>query len=191
MSHDMSYTPVVTRDEQSDVYPSMRIPDLAPPSSSVEPRESFLLEDMTPQPSHSRHESTDTLLKHDSEGSHVTPAALSTGRKPHFLRPTMWMYEILSLSLAIFILAAITTVLAVYDGKPSPVVGGITLNTVVAFAATLFRICLMVPVTECVCQLTWVRLAKGYRPLNDVFRIDLASRGPWSSLQLLSKFIHG
>jgi len=87
------------------------------------------------------------------------------------------MYEILSLSLTIFILAAITTVLAVYDGKPSPVVGGITLNTVVAFAATLFRICLMVPVTECVCQLTWVRLAKGYRPLNDVFRIDLASRG--------------
>ncbi|KAF2680031.1 hypothetical protein K458DRAFT_247746, partial [Lentithecium fluviatile CBS 122367] len=69
--------------------------------------------------------------------------------KPHFLGPTMWMYEILSLSAAGLILVAIATVLALYDQKPSPVVGGITPNTVVAFAATVFRICLMVPITNC------------------------------------------
>jgi hypothetical protein len=65
----------------------------------------------------------------------------------------MWMYEIVSLLLAVMTLTAVIPILTPYDHKPSPVVGGITLNTVVAFAATLFRICLMVPVAACVYQL--------------------------------------
>ncbi|KAF2822638.1 hypothetical protein CC86DRAFT_469951 [Ophiobolus disseminans] len=103
----------------------------------------------------------------------------------------MWWYEVLSLALAVTILVAITTVLAVYEGRPSPMIGGITLNTVVAFALTLFRICLMVSVIECICQLIWVRLARGYESLKDIYSIDMASRGSLGSLQLLSKPNHG
>jgi hypothetical protein len=100
----------------------------------------------------------------------------------------MWMWELLSLVCASLILIAIVIILAAYDGKPSLVVGGITLNTVVAFAATLFRVCVMIPVTECFCQLTWVRLQKDYMPLQEVARFDAASRGPLGSLYILSEF---
>jgi hypothetical protein len=100
----------------------------------------------------------------------------------------MWMWELLSLVFASLILLAVISILAAYDRKPSPVVGGITLNTVVAFAATLFRVCLMVPVTGCICQLTWVWLHKGYKPQKDVARFDAASRGPLGSLHILSEF---
>lgn len=100
----------------------------------------------------------------------------------------MWMWELLALVFASLILLAVIGILAAYDGKPSPVVGGITLNTVVAFAATLFRVCLMVPVTDCICQLTWVWLHKDYKSLEDVARFDAASRGPLGSLYILSEF---
>lgn len=66
------------------------------------------------------------------------------------------MWELLSLAAAALVLVTVIVILAVYDGKPSPVLGGITLNTMIALAATLFRICLMVPVTDCICQLTWI-----------------------------------
>jgi hypothetical protein len=62
----------------------------------------------------------------------------------------MWLWEILSLSVAVLILAGVIAILATHNGKPSPIIGGITLNTVVAFTSTLFRICLMVPVTACI-----------------------------------------
>jgi hypothetical protein len=97
------------------------------------------------------------------------------------------MYEISSLLLAIFILMAVIIVLVLYDRQPNPVVGGITLNTVIALAATIFRTCLMIPVTDCICQITWSWLGRGYRPLNNVVRIDWASRGPLGSLLLLPK----
>lgn len=86
------------------------------------------------------------------------------------------------------ILITVIVILAVYDGKPSPVLGGISLNTIIALAATLFRICLMVPVTDCIGQLTWVWLQKGYKPLHDIVKFDAASRGPIGSLQLLLEF---
>jgi hypothetical protein len=98
------------------------------------------------------------------------------------------MWELLSLVCASLILIAIVIILAAYDNKPSPVVGGITLNTVVAFAATLFRICVMIPVTECIYQLTLMWLQKGFKPLQRVARFDAASRGPLGSLYILSEF---
>jgi hypothetical protein len=45
----------------------------------------------------------------------------------------------------------------------------------------------MIPVTECICQLTWNWPGEGYKSLNHVARIDLASRNPWGSLLLLLK----
>lgn len=105
--------------------------------------------------------------------------------KMFFLHPDTWMWEVLSLLGAFVILVAVAVILAVYNGKPSPMLGGLTLNTIIAFAATLFRIFLMVPVTACVCQWTWIWLETGYRPLVDVAKFDAASRGPLGSLGLL------
>jgi hypothetical protein len=116
-------------------------------------QESIMLQHMPPQPSQTREESTDILLKHDPNVGYTSLPVTSASQKPHFLIPMMWMYEILSLLLAVLILGAVVTILALFDNRPSPVVGGMTLDTVVAFAATLFRISLMVPVTDCVGQL--------------------------------------
>jgi hypothetical protein len=124
-------------------------------------QESMMLQDIPPQSSHTRGESTDNLLEYDPTVRHTSLPVTSASCKPHFLGPTMWIYEILSLLLAVLILGTVVTILALFDKKPSLVIGGITLNTVVAFAATCFRIFLMVPVTDCVCQLAWVRFMKG------------------------------
>jgi hypothetical protein len=100
--------------------------------------------------------------------------------KPHFFMPHMWLYEILSLILAAMILAAVIVVLAVYNHKPAPTVGSLTLNTLIALAATGFRLALMGPVTTCLGQATWIWLHRGYKPLNDVTTIDRASkRAAW------------
>jgi hypothetical protein len=137
-------------------------------------------------PTGSRDESTDSLLKADEADHHNQKNSKSlVAHKSTFLHPSMWLWEVLSLSLAAFILVGVIALLATYNGKPSPVVGGITLNTVVAFASTLFRICLMVPVTACIGQLAWVWLHKGYQPLQDIVKFDLASREPLGSLQLV------
>lgn len=121
------------------------------------------------------------LLDHDVREGQV----FGTGPKPLFLHPDMWLWEVLSVGFAILLLAALVVVLAVYDGKPGPLVGGITLNTVVAFVSTLFRMALMIPVTACLCQATWNTFVQGYRLLYYMARYDSASRGPLGSLQLL------
>ncbi|KAH8711959.1 hypothetical protein GQ44DRAFT_431259 [Phaeosphaeriaceae sp. PMI808] len=153
-------------------------------SNDINAQTTIPLGQITCGPKHSRDETTDTLLK-DDNANNLSSSPSTTAHKPFFLHPSMWLWEILSLVLAIIVLATIVAVLAAYDKKPSPVVGGITLNTVVAFAATLFRICLMIPITCCIGQLTWVWLQKGYRPLDDIFRFDMASRGPLGALRLL------
>ncbi|KAH7082380.1 hypothetical protein FB567DRAFT_424763, partial [Paraphoma chrysanthemicola] len=86
--------------------------------------------------------------------------------------------ELISYSLAVFTLLAIVILLAVYDGTPSPVNGGNTPNSMVAFAATLLKISLTVPVTSCICQLTWVLLHMRFKSLHDVVTYDTTGRGP-------------
>jgi hypothetical protein len=149
-----------------------------------------VLQRVSSRPTTSRHGSTDTLIRTNNARNH-DHLSRCTAHKPFFLHTSMWMWEMLSFALAALVFLAIIIVLAIYDGKPSPVVGGVTLNTVIAMAATLFRICLMVPVTDCICQLTWVWLQKGYKPLQDIIKFDMASRGPLGSLQLLWGFKRG
>lgn len=129
-------------------------------------------------------ESMENLLRNDRTWSTTPPSA---HRKPHILHPSMWLWEIASLLLAVSILVTMIVILRVYNNKRSPIFIGLTLNTIVAFASTLFRICLMVPVTVCVCQLGWSRMGEKPRSLNDLGTIDGASRGPIGSLELLMR----
>jgi hypothetical protein len=148
------------------------------------------LQQLSSGPTASRYESTYTLIGADDARNpdHLSGCA---AHKPFFLHPSMWMWEVLSVSLSASVFIAIIIVLAIYDGKTSPIVWGVTLNTMIAVAATLFRICLMVPVSDCICQLTWVWLQKDYKPLQDIIKFDMASRGPLGSLQLLWGFKRG
>ena len=97
-----------------------------------------------------------------------------------------WLFEIISISIALAVLTAVAAVLAIHNGRPNPVwAGGITLNTVVSFGSMLFRINLMVPVASCISQLTWIWFAQARRPLYDVVRFDQASRSLSGSIRFL------
>ncbi|GKT48240.1 uncharacterized protein ColSpa_08421 [Colletotrichum spaethianum] len=61
---------------------------------------------------------------------------------------------------------------------------GLTLNTLIAFLATLARAAFVIPVSESISQLKWLWY-RDERPLKDFQDFDSASRGPWGSLQLL------
>lgn len=147
------------------------------------------LEQTPSHPKHSSHESTKDLLE-ATDADNNRYLLHSAERKPFFLHPSMWMWEVVSIVFSVLIFIAIVTVLVIYNGKPSPVIGAVTLNAAIAFAATFFRMSLMVPVTSCMCQLTWVSLQKGYKPLRDIVKFDTANRGPLGSLQLLLELRH-
>jgi len=105
---------------------------------------------------------------------------------PRTLHADGWLYEILSLGLALISLVVLVAILVVYDTQPMPAwVGGLTLNTVISIVSLTFRFGLMVPVGACISQLAWIGLAQGERPLHDVVRYDWASRSPWGSAALL------
>jgi hypothetical protein len=130
------------------------------------------------------------LLGKMREGASIrnTPKEAYPRTKPNSLDTSMWLLEVLSLALAAIILVAVIIVLARFDGKPGPTIGSLTLNTMIALAATSFRLFLMVPVATCLGQITWIWLHSGHRALADVVTIDMASRGPIGSLELLLKF---
>lgn len=154
-------------------------------------RQSIRLESLPRSPGAARQGSaTNSLLATERTNDDGGKSRLASV-KPSFLHPDTWMWEVLSLLGAFVILVAVAVVLGVYDGRPSPMLGGLTLNTIIAFAATLFRILLMVPVTACICQWTWIWLETGYRPLADVVKFDAASRGPLGSLGLLIEHGYG
>jgi hypothetical protein len=130
------------------------------------------------------------LLGRMREGAYVrnTPKEPYPRTRPYSLHTSMWLFEVLSLALAATILVAVIIVLARLDGKHSPTIGSLTLNAMIAIAATSFRLFLMVPVATCLGQITWTWLHSGHRALADVITIDMASRGPIGSLELLLKF---
>jgi Protein of unknown function (DUF3176) len=96
-----------------------------------------------------------------------------------------WAFEIASLTLSAFSLAAIVILLSIYDGKPQFSFGVLNLNTVIAILAAAFRIGFMLPVGESLAQWKWLWFSKRSRPLADFDSIDEASRGSRGSLILL------
>jgi hypothetical protein len=75
-----------------------------------------------------------------------------------------------------------------YDNKQLPNWPlGLTLNTAVAFLATLCRSTAVIPVTEALSQLKWNWFVTGQRPVRDLHVIDQATRYPWASLEMLTR----
>jgi hypothetical protein len=97
-----------------------------------------------------------------------------------------WLFDILSLCMALAVFAGVITILAIYNGHPNPLwTGGITLNTVISVASMLFRISLMISTASCINQLSLAWFVRDRRPLYDLARFDQASRSLYGSFQLL------
>ncbi|CAG9983269.1 unnamed protein product [Clonostachys byssicola] len=99
-----------------------------------------------------------------------------------------WTPEIIWCLLTIGILIAIVAVLRHFDGKPMPQWPmDLTLNTLLAFLATICRSMTIIPLAEAISQLKWNWFANCERPLNDMYNFDQASRGPWGAVMLIVK----
>ncbi|KAK1625485.1 hypothetical protein BDP81DRAFT_328128 [Colletotrichum phormii] len=96
-----------------------------------------------------------------------------------------WLPELIWSIISIASVAALAGVLSRFDGQRLPEWPlGLTLNTLIAFLATLARAAFVIPVSESLSQLKWLWYRKE-RPLKDFQDFDSASRGPWGSIQLL------
>lgn len=96
-----------------------------------------------------------------------------------------WVPEILWCGVGLGCGAAIVAVLAQYDGnRPPEWPLGITLNTFLAFLATIAKAAVLVPVTRGLGQLRWVWFTKPRR-VDDFELFDGATRGAFGSMKLL------
>ncbi|KAI3321719.1 hypothetical protein HD806DRAFT_545450 [Xylariaceae sp. AK1471] len=96
-----------------------------------------------------------------------------------------WIAEIAWLVFSVGLLISIAVVLSSFNNETIPTLPlKISLNTVLAFLATLAKTALMAPVVECVCQLKWVWFSQP-RHLDDIQVFEDASRGSWGSIVLL------
>jgi hypothetical protein len=125
-------------------------------------------------------------------GHEEHPLKNRTPRFAGIFSPHGWLWEILSLVLAVVSLIGLVCLLRQYQNKASPDWKyGITLNTIVSVISTVFRISILVSVAASISQMGWVWLARKSRNLDDVCVYDSASRGPWGSIRLLwrTKFV--
>ncbi|KAI3558115.1 hypothetical protein CABS01_02675 [Colletotrichum abscissum] len=125
---------------------------------------------------------TDTKSHLSHRESGLTPSA---PKQPWSTSLKGWLPELIWSIISIASVAALAGVLSRFDGQRLPEWPlGLTLNTLIAFLATLARAAFVIPVSESLSQLKWLWYRKA-RPLKDFQDFDSASRGPWGSIQLL------
>lgn len=123
---------------------------------------------------------TKSHLSHKESG-----LVLSAPKQPWTASLKGWLPELIWSIISIASVAALAGVLSRFDGHRLPEWPlGLTLNTLIAFLATLARAAFVIPVSESLSQLKWLWYRKE-RPLKDFQDFDSASRGPWGSIQLL------
>ncbi|KAK2056872.1 hypothetical protein LY76DRAFT_547640 [Colletotrichum caudatum] len=114
-----------------------------------------------------------------SEKTHV--------KSENFSPSGSWMFEVVSLFVAILATASIIGVLGAYDGKPlASWRFQITINAVIALLATVATATIAVVLSSGISQLKWIRFNRR-RPLSDMEVFDDASRGTWGALMMLVK----
>lgn len=95
----------------------------------------------------------------------------------------LWIWELLSITVAVLALVAIVITLALHKDRPLPKwPSAITINALVAVFTAVFKACLMMPIAEGIGQLKWLWYQKS-RPLRHIEQWDLASRGGLSRLR--------
>jgi hypothetical protein len=96
-----------------------------------------------------------------------------------------WWLEAIYCVLVVGSLIAIVATIYPYDGHPIPQWPyRLSINTLIAIYTTILKATMLMITAEGLSQLKWVWFSR-YRPLQDLTRYDMASRGPWGSLRLL------
>jgi hypothetical protein len=96
-----------------------------------------------------------------------------------------WWLEAIYCILVIGSLIAIMATISPYDGRPIPQWPyHLSVNTLIAIYTTVLRATMLIITAEGLSQLKWVWFSR-HRPLQDLTRHDMASRGPWGSIRLL------
>jgi hypothetical protein len=110
-------------------------------------------------------------------------------RSYHIFR--IWILEVLAIVLAIGLIAAIGSILAVYNGKPVPDLGvNLSLNALLALLSTVLRALLVIIVAQIISQRKWDWYkSTRARPLEDLQKFDTGSRGSLGALQLIPTVI--
>ncbi|KAJ3962396.1 hypothetical protein N0V92_000873 [Colletotrichum tropicale] len=134
---------------------------------------------------------SDASVKNSDESNIKTGLSKSQTNVFYASKPTWssallaWLAEIIWCFVSIGSVVALVVVLNVFDDEQLPQWPlGLTLNTLVAFLATLARAAFVIPVSESLSQLKWVWF-RHPRMLKDFQDFDAASRGVWGSLLLM------
>ncbi|CAK7230310.1 hypothetical protein SBRCBS47491_007541 [Sporothrix bragantina] len=96
-----------------------------------------------------------------------------------------WAWEIWFCCISVASFATIVAVLGSCDNNSLPKLPlHISLNTLIAFLATLAKAALMIPIAESISQWKW-NWFRTHRNLADFQTFDMASRGLWGSFSLI------
>lgn len=101
-----------------------------------------------------------------------------------------WKLELCALVGALLSFAIMVVVLAIFDGRPIFDWKNVTLNAIISVLSVTMKASLTFAIAELIGQWKWILFSRAERPLTDFDRIDMASRGPWGSLRVLSR-MHG
>lgn len=100
-----------------------------------------------------------------------------------------WLKQILPWLASVGLFVGMAAILKSVNGQPVPEwrIGahGLSLNALVALLATLDKVSLMMPVSDCLGQLKWNWHSGRGKSVRDFETFDKASRGEWGSICFL------
>lgn len=96
-----------------------------------------------------------------------------------------WAWSLSALVGCVLTFTALVVVVGVFDQKPPSDWLGISPNTVISILSVALRGWMIFSASECISQWKWILFARAPRKLIDFERIDLASRGPLGSIDVL------
>lgn len=117
------------------------------------------------------------------------PNRSKNARSPSHLSEVLkhWSLEIITIVVAILLIAAIIVLLAYYDRKTMPEWPfDINLSTAINLLSTFLRAAMLAAVAEIVGQIKWTWFTERTRPLHHLQDFDSASRSVLGSLRLLA-----
>lgn len=122
-----------------------------------------------------------SLIGAQQQNDAITPC-----QKPSYAaenRPQkLWLWETLSITVAVLSLTAIVITLVIHNDNPLPRwPSQITINSLISVLTSIFKASLMMPIAEGISQMRWLWYLKP-RPLGQMEQWDLASRGSFSML---------
>ncbi|KAJ5435916.1 hypothetical protein N7445_006801 [Penicillium cf. griseofulvum] len=98
-----------------------------------------------------------------------------------------WKLELWALVGSVLSFTIMVIVLAIFDGRPIFEWKSVTLNAIISVLSVAMKASLTFAVAELIGQWKWILFSRDERPLMDFERIDMATRGPWGSLRVLSR----